>query len=104
MESTIRELETQLANAELNAEKSLQAEWIVGDKFKGSQKEMTKRCFDLVSSIRIRLEEARTREWEKPIPKREGLSIAQVRKILEDENVWEWEPWQVLSLPVNTLK
>lgn len=32
------------------------------------------------------------------------LSVKEIQEILDNENVWEFEPWQVLSLPINSLK
>lgn len=57
MESTIEQLKEQLTHAELRAEESLRLEWVVWEKFKPWQKQMTNNCFWLVTSLRKRIEE-----------------------------------------------
>ena len=47
-----RELELRLELAQIQAEYSLKMEWVVGDKFKASQREMTNRWFERVKYFR----------------------------------------------------
>lgn len=38
------------------------------------------------------------------VPIQRRLTAKQIAKLLEEENLWEFEPWQVFNLPYNITK